>query len=117
MRSVGIIGWAARSFALFVTGAFLLLLTGEMLNPFAGPLSSFPDWAGILLLILSITGMLLAWKWELSGALFSLASLVAFVVVVGIGRYDIVAMTAIPGFLFLADWGVRHRGAASGHKV
>lgn len=111
MRSFGpaIIRWAARSLAVFVTGAFLIVLGGELVNPFAEPLSSFPDSVGILLLVLSIVGMLLAWKWELPGALFSLASLMVFVVVVGVGRYDIVAMTAVPGFLFVADWGVRRQ--------
>lgn len=109
MRQMGFVAirWAARCAALLVAGAFLVLLSGEMLNPHSGPPSSFRDWAGIVLIFCSVAGMLLAWKWEFAGATVSLATLAAFFFVVRFSRYDIVAMAAVPGILFVGDWAVR----------
>jgi hypothetical protein len=100
----GIICWAARCAALLVAGGFLVLVTGEMMNPFSGPPAGFREWAGIVLLIAAVAGMLAAWKWELPGALLSLLTLAAFVPVVGMRRYDVVGFAAIPGILSLSDW-------------
>jgi hypothetical protein len=109
MRRIGpfVIRWAARCTALIVAGLFLVLVGGEMLDPHSGPPSSFREWAGIVLFICSIAGMLLAWRWELTGAAFSLATLAVFLFVVRITRYDIVAIAAVPGILFFGDWVVR----------
>jgi hypothetical protein len=51
--------------------------------------------------------MLLAWKWELTGAVLSLATLVVFTVVVRMTRYDIVGIVALPSLLFIGDWIIR----------
>lgn len=104
-----VIHWAARCAALLVTGAFAVLLTGEFINPHSGPPTEFREWAGMVLLIAAIGGMLAAWRWELPGALWSLLSLAAFVTVVGFRRYDIVGFAAIPGILYLGDWLLRHK--------
>lgn len=100
----GIVCWAARCAALLVAGTFLVLVAGEMINPFSGPPTEFREWAGIVLLVAAVAGMLAAWKWELPGALLSLLTLAAFVPVVGIRRYDLVGFAAIPDVLFLSDW-------------
>jgi hypothetical protein len=86
---------------------FLVLVAGEMLNPHSGPPSSFREWAGIVLFTCSMAGMLLAWRWELTGASVSLATLAVFFFVVRITRYDIVAIAAVPGILFVSDWVLR----------
>jgi len=85
-----VIHWAARCAALLVAGTFLLLLAGELLNPHSGPPTEFREWAGMVLLIAAIIGMLAAWKWELPGALLSLLTLAAFTVVARMHRYDVV---------------------------
>jgi hypothetical protein len=96
--------WAARCFALLVTASFLLILAGEFISPHSVPPAHWREWTGIVLLIAAIIGMLAAWKWELPGALVSLLALLAFVPVVGLHRFDVVAFAAIPSILFLVDW-------------
>jgi hypothetical protein len=105
--SVFVLRWGARCATLLVIGAFLYLLAGEMLNPHSGPPSGFREWAGIVLLACSLAGMLLAWKWELPGAVLSLVTLAAFSIVVGMNRYEIVGIVALPGLLFFGDWIIR----------
>lgn len=106
--------WAARSVALLVAILFLVLLVGEIVTPHSSrPPAGFEEWFGIALLLLVITGMLLASKWELPGALLSLGALIAWVLLVRISRYpDIVVLLAAPSVLFLGDWalhfGLRH---------
>src|SRR5260370_41013984 len=70
--------WLARLSALVIAGGFLLIVAGEMLSPHSSPPSHLREWVGILLLASTCVGMLLAWRWELPGALLSLASLAAF---------------------------------------
>jgi hypothetical protein len=102
--------WLARSAALFITGVFLFLVSGEVLHAHSGPPTQVREWAGIVLLTAAIVSALLAWKWELPGALASLATLAAFVPTAGMRNYDVVAVLAIPGGLFVFDWILRHRG-------
>ena len=101
--------WLARAAALFIAGVFLFLISGELLHPHSGPPTQVREWAGIVLLTAVIVAALLAWKWELPGALASLATLAAFVLTAGMRNYDIVAVLAIPGVLFVFDWTLRHR--------
>jgi hypothetical protein len=116
MRHFGLaaITWAARILSLFVVGAFLFLLAGEFLDPHSGPPTTFREWAGIVLFVGSVMSLLVAWKWELPGAVVSLVALITFVFVVRMRRFDIVVIAAIPGLLFLVDWFLR-RGAR--HQV
>jgi hypothetical protein len=109
------IRWAARGAALLVTGTFLLLLAGDLLNPYSPGPAHFREWAGIVLLIASIAGMLAAWKWELPGALVSLVTLAAFVPVAGMHRYGVIGFAAIPGVLYLGDWLLRHKSPEAVH--
>ena len=101
--------WMARCAALLIAGAVLVLVSGEFLHPHSGPPTQVREWAGILLFTAAIVSALLAWKWELPGALASLAALAAFVPTVGMRNYGVVAVLAIPGVLFLLDWILRHR--------
>lgn len=103
--------WLARVSALVIAGGFLLMVAGEMLSPHSRPPSHLREWAGILLLALTCAGMLLAWRWELPGALVSLASLAAFTAVITFRRHTVHIVLALPGLLFLADWLLRQRMA------
>ena len=101
--------WTARCAATLVAGAFLFLVSAELLYPHSGPPTHVREWAGIVLLTAAIISPLLAWKWELPGALTSLAALAVFVATVRIHNYySIVAAIAIPGILFVLDWALRH---------
>ncbi len=104
-----LIRWSARGAALWVVSLFLFLLLEEFINPYAVPPAVSRDWAGIGLLGCAIGGMLLAWKWELPGALASLAALAILVPVVRVDRYEIVLMSASPGLLYVVDWLVRRK--------
>jgi hypothetical protein len=53
--------------------------------------------------------MLVAWRWELPGAILSLVSLVAFTAVIHFPQHKIHLVLAVPGLLFLADWLLRRR--------
>jgi hypothetical protein len=102
-----VVRWVARLSAVLVAGGFLFLVAGEMLSPHSGPPTHLREFAGIGLLAFAMAGMLLAWKWELPGALLSLGALATFVAVVRLNRYGVIAVIAIPGVLFLADWILR----------
>lgn len=107
------IHWAARGAALLVVGTFLFFLAGNLMDPYSGPPTRFREWAGLALLAAAVIGMLAAWKWELPGALLSLLALAAFVPVVRMNRYDVVAIAAIPGILYLCDWWLRNKMRAA----
>ena len=101
--------WIARLSALLIAGGYALLVIGEFANPHFGPPSMFVEWAGIALLTATCAGMLVAWRWELPGAILSLASLTAFTAVVHFRHHTVHVVLAIPGILFLADWLLRRR--------
>jgi hypothetical protein len=107
--------WLARGVSVVVAGGFLLLVIGEFTHPHSGPPTQLREWAGIAMISLGVAGMLLAWKYELAGALLSIAALSAFAFVVRMNRYDVVALLALPGVLFLLDWMLRrsHQPAAN----
>ncbi len=104
---VTILRWTARLAALGLAGMYALMVAGEFTSPHSGPPSYAIEWAGIGLLTLTCLGALLAWKWELPGAILSLASLVAFMLLIRIRADIVVALAATPAILFLADWFAR----------
>lgn len=95
--------WIARVAAVLVAAIFLFQLGGEIFYPHSGPPVHSREWTGIGLLLLAIAGMLAAWKWELRGALLSIAAVACFVFVAGLNRYDVIAALFAPGGLFLTD--------------
>ena len=104
-----ILRWIARLSGLLIAGGYVLLVIGEFANPHSGPPSTFVEWAGIALLTATCAGVLVAWRWELPGAVLSLASLIAFTAVVHFRHHTVHVVLAIPGILFLADWLLRRR--------
>jgi hypothetical protein len=99
--------WIARFSALAVTGGFFFLFAGEIFEPHSGPPATSLEWIAIACLIMAVLGMLVAWKWELPGALISLCALGAFVILVRMRSHGPILCMAIPGTLFLADWVLR----------
>ena len=102
-----ILRWLARLSALFFACVFLLILVREFLAPQSGPPSGFVKWAGVLLLFIAVAGMILAWKWDLTGALIALAALVLHISLVRDRTYAVVWLATIPAVLYLADWLLR----------
>jgi hypothetical protein len=107
--------WLARLSALVIAGGFVLITAGEMLSPHSNPPAHLREWVGILLLASTCAGMLLAWRRELPGALFSLASLAVFTAVIRFQRHTVHMLLALPALLFLADWLLRRRMAENHH--
>ena len=106
---ISFLRWAPRVCSLLVLALFLFLVTGEFTNPHSGPPTLFREWAGIALLVASIVGMLVAWNWELAGALISLLALIAFSVMVRLSRPDALIALALPGVLYLVDCAMRKK--------
>jgi len=102
-----VLRWLARLSGVVVAGGYVLLLAGEILSPRSGPPSTFFEWGGLGLLTATCAGLLIAWHWELLGAVLSLACLLAFTWLVVMNRYGVVAALAVPGVLFTADWLLR----------
>lgn len=99
--------WLPRAAALLIAGGFLMIAAGELFAPHSGPPSRLVEWTGILLCAIGCLAPLLAWKWEMEGALLSLAALAAFVVIVGLKSTSIAAVMSTPALLFLGDWLLR----------
>jgi hypothetical protein len=102
-----ILRWLARLSALFFACVFLLILVREFLAPQSGPPSSWVDWAGTVLLLIAIAGLVLAWKWGMTGALIAVAALVLHISLVRDRTYAVIWLAAIPAALYLADWLLR----------
>lgn len=109
LKTPMILRWTARLSALLVAGMYLLLLAGEIFTPHSGPPSGWREWTGIALMAVAVLAPLLAWKWELPGALLSLAALAAFVAVVHFRNYGVLWVMAMPGVLFLLDFALQRR--------
>lgn len=103
-----VVRWAARLSAFFITSIYLFFVIGEFYGPHSGPPNSVREWAGIVLITLAIVGMVAAWWHELSGAVVSLGALLAFVLLIPMRQFGVIAVVAVPGILYLLDWTVRH---------
>src|SRR5690349_19346012 len=92
-----ILRWIARLSALLIAGGFVVLVAGEMLAPHSAPPTKLIEWTGIALLTATCVGMLLAWRWELPGALMSLTALIAFSLLIKMGHHTVLFVFALPG--------------------
>src|SRR5437868_3289303 len=99
-----ILEWLARLAGLVVAGGFVLILVAEFTQPHSAPPSTLTEWSGIILLTAASAGMLLAWRWELPGAVVSVAAIVTYALLIRTGRPGVLFVFAMPGILFLADW-------------
>jgi hypothetical protein len=85
--------------AIYVVFAASNLLAAEA----AGP-AAFREWLGIALLSTACLSLLLAWRWELIGAVVSLIALTAFAVVIQLPQPWVLAVIALPSVLYVLDW-------------
>ena len=99
--------WAPRLASLLVAGAYLSILATQLLSP-PGPgkatLQGWRDYAGLLLMTVTVLAPLASWKWPIPGALLSLSSLAAFAALTHTGRLDTLIVMAMPALLFIAFW-------------
>ena len=102
-----VLRWLARLSGLIVAGGYVVVLFGEVLTPHSGRPPNVLEFGGQVLLTAACIGMLIAWKWELPGAVLSLACLLAFTLLIRMNRHTVIAVLAMPGILFTADWLLR----------
>ena len=106
-----IVRWLARLSGVLVAGFYVFFALGELTSRQTAGAPGFKDGIGIALITATCLAMLVAMRWELPGAVVSLASLVAFVILVRMRGYAVVAVLATPGFLYLVDWWLHRRHA------
>lgn len=109
-----ILRWTARLAALALAFVYAFMIAGEVTSPHSGPPTHFVEWTGIGLLTLTCLGGLIAWKWELSGALLSLAALGGFLLLVQMPVDIVVFVIATPPALYLLDY-LAHTTVAHHH--
>jgi hypothetical protein len=95
--------WIARVIGTALVGLTLFIAIGEgMPNPFTQP---FVIQIGFLALTLVLSGILLAWRWELPGGILSLAGWVLFIVAerVSLRHSVFFILLGVPSLLFLGS--------------
>jgi hypothetical protein len=105
-----VVRWLARLFGLWTAGFYVLFVIGEFTTPHSASPPTVVEGTGIALLTATCAGMLVAWRWEFTGAAMSLVSLIGFTLLIRMNNYSITAVLAVPGTLYILDWLLhRHR--------
>ena len=113
-RAVAVIRWIARIWSLLIAvGALVIAVTPD---PYATEPISVRDAFLLSLWGVAILGLLIAWRWELVGALVAIATMLirelAWVVLYGhwLVNFLIVWLLVVPpAVLFLAAWRLSRR--------
>jgi len=105
--------WLARLSGLLIAGFYIFFAVGELTTPHSGPSPTFIEGTGIALLTATCIGMLVAWRWELTGAAISLASLIGFTLLIHQNNHGVTIVLAMPGILYILDWLLHRRGMLS----
>ena len=106
LRARDSLRWIARLGGLFVATMYLVFAASNLFSPDASAPSAAREWFGIALLSTSCLSLLVAWRWELIGAVLSLVTLTAFAAVIELPQPWVLAVIALPGALYLLDWAV-----------
>ena len=107
-RSVKIIRWTARIWSLLAIGLGLLMLIPD--SESAGPIAPV-DIFLLSLTGLAMLGLLIAWRWELAGSIFTIAMLfireIAWVILKGnwmLGFLVLWLFFLPPAIMFIIAW-------------
>jgi len=103
-----VVRWLARLSGLLIAGLYIFFAVGEFTTAHSGPSPTFVEGTGIALLTATCAGMVVAWRWELTGAIVSLVSLIGFTLLIRVNNHSITVVLAVPGILYILDW-VLHR--------
>ena len=102
--------WFARLSSLLVAVGCIVIVIGDITEPPSDRPSALVVWDRMdlnALMAATCVGMLIAWRWELPGAIISLASLLAFTLIAPMGVHSPPIIFAVPGVLYMADWLLR----------
>ena len=103
-----VVRWLARLSGLLIAGLYIFFAVGEFTTAHSGPSPTFVEGTGIALLTATCAGMLVAWRWELPGAIVSLVSPTGFTLLVRMNNHSITLVLAVPGSLYFLDWLLHH---------
>ena len=98
-----VVRWLARLSGLLIAGLYMFFAIGEFMTPHSGPSPTFVEGTGIALLTATCAGMLVAWRWELTGAIVSLVSLIGFTLLIRANNHVVTVVLAVPGILYILD--------------
>lgn len=98
----GVLRWSARISAVLLASLYLFFASGEIFTPHAGAPRGW-EWVGILLVSAACLTPLLAWRWEVMGAVISMGCLIGFVLIADLREPLVLGVIALPAILFLAD--------------
>jgi hypothetical protein len=101
--------WFARLSSLLVAVGCIVIVIGDITEPPSDRPSALVVWDRMdlnALMAATCVGMLI-WRWELPGAIISLASLLAFTLIAPMGVHSPPIIFAVPGVLYMADWLLR----------
>jgi hypothetical protein len=102
--------WAARLLSLLSIVVILLIFIGEA-ESFELAGVTFQEWLGLLFFPFGLAlGMIIAWRWELTGGAITIGSLLAFYLVEwafsgSFPRGPYFMILAMPGLIFIAAGG------------
>ncbi|MBS3751274.1 MAG: hypothetical protein KGY39_07200 [Anaerolineales bacterium] len=79
-RGVEIVRWAGRISAGLAAGLILFIFIGEGIAEGFAPFLQMTSWETLMMVAFAVMwlGLVLSWKWELTGALLTIAAAVAF---------------------------------------
>ena len=103
-----VVRWLARLSGTLIAGLYVFFAIGEFTTPHSGPSPTFVEGTGIALLTATCAGMLVALRWELTGAIVSLVSLIGFTLLIRVNNHGVIIAMAVPALLYILDW-VLHR--------
>lgn len=117
-RSARVIRWIARIWSVLVTaGAMLILFSPDPIG--ANEPMAAVDWFLLSWVGLAFLGLFIAWRWELVGGIFTIATLsireIAWVILKGYwfaGFLFLWALIAPPAVLFLTAWRLERKTRA-----
>ena len=95
-------GWLGLS-GMLIAGLYVFFAIGEFTTPHSGLAPTFVEGTGIALLTATCAGMLVAWRWELTGAIVSLVSLIGFTLLIRANNHVVTVVLAVPGILYILD--------------
>jgi hypothetical protein len=99
--------WTARLSSVLVATVCVLLAVAAF--PLPTP-SNVSEWAGIVLVTTAGVALLIAWRWELTGALLALTAFGVMALLTPWNHllHAAVLVMALPAFLYFLDWLARY---------
>lgn len=97
----GILNWTARIWSILSIAFILIFFLGSLLGPDKGGESNPSLLDFIFFPIGLVIGLILAWKWKLTGGIIAVLSIILFHLTIEPGLNLFIELLAAPGLLFI----------------